>query len=74
MGMFAHALEHEPGTFQDQLCATCLATQSIDSPCVAGSTGVQTDVMPVRVELPTTVMPASRAVPSARQRGPPETL
>ncbi|MDH3546114.1 MAG: hypothetical protein OEN22_03395 [Gammaproteobacteria bacterium] len=73
-GAIAHAYEHELGTFQDQVCASCVSASHVLSACL--DHGVQPDSQPFAAYFsPESVQRGhSIAVVSAKQRGPPTFL
>jgi len=70
----AHAFEHEAGTPQSQSCATCVTAGQLGHGCI--------DSHMAEMELHSQIAPyvqtdrpfASFDVPTARQRGPPDSL
>jgi hypothetical protein len=70
-GALVHAYEHDPGSPQTQVCATCIAGHAVGSACV--------DSMPhcrIQIDKPVAVFERistanSIDLPLARQRAPP---
>lgn len=71
LGTVVHAFEHDPGTPQAKVCATCVAAANLGSAAV-GEPAVLL-LAPARFVFTPAPAPAvlSVSIPAARQRGPP---
>ena len=71
LGALTHALAHDVGTAQDQVCFSCLATQpSGDAPIGSTWSLPAEPAGASRIDIPTIPI-HSLSVPFARQRAPP---